>query len=119
MRSVRQTAILLAVILNRSEQTRARLSGKSIKVLGRRKNLRSAFVVSLTEALLDYDWVLCELGSGAFGAIAAKTLEAAKPVTAKRGLTDDERRDLRRDDLNWSAFEKEADPEQEDPSDDE
>jgi len=111
MRTAQQTATLLAIILNRSGQTRARVSGKTIKVLGARKHLRRAFVAELTDTLAEYSWTLSELDSGGYAAIRAKALEAAKPVTAKRWLTDDERRGLRRGRAVWSAFEKEASPE--------
>lgn len=118
-RTPEETACLLAVILNRSGQSRARVSTKTIKVLGRRKNLRSAFVVSLTTAMADrHEWLLSELDSGGFGAVQAKALEAAKPVTGKRYLTDDERKMLRRDDADLSAFESEAMGQQDVPDED-
>ncbi|MDR3557147.1 MAG: hypothetical protein P4L55_20530 [Syntrophobacteraceae bacterium] len=120
MRSIEQTAILLAAILNRSKQTRARVSAKTIKILGRRKHLRRAFVAELTDALAEYYWILFEIDSGGYGAVQTKTLEAAKPVTAKRWLLDEERRDLKRDKTEvWSALEKEATPEEEHADDDE
>ena len=119
MRDAQQTAILLAVVLNRSAQPRARVSTKTIKMLGTRKHLRRAFVAELTDTLAEYSWTLSEIDSGGYAAIRTKALEAAKPVTAKRWLTDDERRALRRGKANWSAFEKEAAPEQEQPDEDE
>jgi hypothetical protein len=119
MRTARETAILLAVILNRSGHTRARISGKTIKLLALRQNLRSAFVVEVVAEIAEFGWILFELGSGGFGAVQAKTLEAAKSVTAKRLLTDDERKASRRDNIDWVAFELEARPPQEDSTDDE
>jgi hypothetical protein len=117
--NAKQTACLVAVILNRSKQTRARISAKTIKLLAIRQNLRSAFTVELIGALAEYDWILFELATGGYGAVQAKTLEAAKSVTAKRGLTDDERRALRRGAADFTAFEKEAAPEHEEPDEDE
>ncbi len=118
MRTATETAILLAVILNRSGQTRARVSAKTIKIFAIRQNLRSAFVIEVTDALAEYSWILFEISSGGYGAVQAKTLEAAKPVTAKRYLTDVERRALKRGTADLAALKKEADPEQEEPGED-
>ena len=115
----RQTAAVLATILKRSGQTRARVSAKTIKLVGKRQNLRSAFVVELISALSDYDWIMFELASGGYGAVHAKALEAAKSITAKRGLTDDEHKSLRRGTVDFIAFEKEATPEDDQPTEDE
>lgn len=119
MRTAQQTAILLATLLNRSEQSRARVSAKTIKVLAIRQNLRSAFVVELIAALAEFGWILFEISSGGFGAVQAKTLEAAKPVTAKRFLTDEERQALRQGKIKPETFENEAKPLEEDAADDE
>jgi hypothetical protein len=112
MINAQQTAIVLVVILNRSAQPRARVSAKTIKMLAGRKHLRRAFVAELTDALAEYSWTLSEIDSGGFAVMRTKALEAAKPVTAKRWLTDHERRALKRGKANWSAFETEAAPEQ-------
>ena len=106
MITAHQTAILLAVILNRSEQSRARVSAKTIKLLAIRRNLRSAFVLELITEIAEFGWILFEISSGGFGAVQAKTLEAAKPVTAKRFLTDEERRDLRQGTITPETFER-------------
>src|ERR1017187_8357999 len=89
MRNAQQTAILLAIILNRSAQPRARVSAKTIKILGTRKHLRRAFVAELTDTLAEYSWTLSEIDSGGYAVMRTKALESAKPVTAKRWLTDD------------------------------
>ncbi len=118
-RTVEETALLIAVILNRSGQNRARISAKTIKLLARRSHLRSAFVVELIATLADrHEWIMFELAIGGYGAVQAKALEAAKPVTAKRWLTDEERKALRTGDTDWEAFEEEATPDQ-DQADDE
>jgi hypothetical protein len=95
-RTADETARLLATLLNRSGQNRARVSAKTIKLLAKREILRSAFVEELKEVLPEYFWVICEIESGGFGAIRAKLLEAAKPVTVKRWFDDDERRALKK-----------------------
>src|SRR6202035_2400474 len=96
MRNAQQTATLLAAILNRSGQARGRVSVKTIKTLATRRHLRRAFAAELTDTLAEYSWTLTEIDSGGYAAVRTKTLEAAKPVTAKRWLTDDERRALKR-----------------------
>ena len=119
MRTAAETAILLAVILKRSGQTRARVSAKTVKFYATRRRLRSAFIVEVIDALAEFSWILFEISSGGFGAVHAKTLEAAKPVTGKRWLTDDERRALRRGTADWAALRREAAPEPEEPDEDE
>jgi hypothetical protein len=118
-RTPRQTAAVLATILKRSEQTRARVSAKTIRFIGKRQNLRSAFIVELVDALAEYDWILFELATGGYGAVHAKALEAAKSVTAKRRLTDDEYKELKRGTVDFAAFEKEATPEDDQQTEDE
>ena len=108
MKNAQRTATLLAVILNRSGQSRARVSTKTIKTLASRKHLRRAFAGELTDALAEFSWTLTEIDSGGYAAVKTKTLEAAKPVTAKRWLNDDERQALKRGTTKWAAFEKEA-----------
>lgn len=118
-RSPYETACILAVILKRSGQNRARISSKTIRWISGRVHLRSAFVIELISILADrFDWILFELAAGGFGAIQSKSVEAAKPVTAKRWLTDDERKAVRRRDPSLADFEEEAAPEQDQPDDD-
>ena len=118
MLSAQQAAILLAIILNRSGQPRARVSAKTIKFVGDRSHLRTAFLAQLVDALAEYSWTLSEIDSGGYAAIRTKALEAAKPVTAKRWLTDDERRALKNGKSKWAEFEKEAARALEPPKDD-
>lgn len=106
-------------ILKRSEQSRARISAKTVRILARRTNLRSAFVVALISELADrHDWVMSELASGGYGAVQAKSLEAAKAVTAKKWLDDAERKTIRRPGADLSAFETEVGVDQNEPDDD-
>ena len=114
MRTARQTAILLAVILNRSGQSRARISAKTILHLARRQRLRVAFLQNIMDELLEFDWVLAEVGGG-FGAVRASALEAAKAVTGRRFLTAEERQRH----LEWEDLEREAMPESEEEEPDE
>lgn len=115
-----ETAATLALILKRSGQTRARLSGQTIRKVARRSTLRSAFVVELIDALASgYDWLLVELASGGFGAVQAKALEAAKPVTGKKYLTADERKKVDRGEVDYDVFHQEVVGDTEDQIDDE
>jgi hypothetical protein len=95
------------------------VSAKTIKVLALRQILRSAFIVELTDELAELSWILFEVASGGYAAVQAKALEAAKPVTALRLLTDEERRALRRGAVDWNAFQREAEPQEEEPGEDE
>jgi len=79
--------------------------------------LRRSFAAELTDTLAEYSWTLTEIDSGGYAAIRTKTLEAAKPVTAKRWLTDDERKALKRGTAKWSGFEKDAAGDQQQPED--
>jgi hypothetical protein len=107
----RQTALLLVTVLSRSGQTRARISAKTIKFLGWRNNLRHAFFNALAIEMLDMDWALFEISSG-YAAVKLDALQAAKPVTALRWLTPEERQSLRNETFNFDALEREfADPE--------
>lgn len=103
----KECALILAVMLNRSGLSRCRISRTTIRMIGRRNNLRSAHVVSLTAALVDRSWILCELDSGGFGAIKTKSLEAAKPVTGKKYLTAEERAAIKRGNIDFDALEEE------------
>ena len=117
MHTPRETATLLAVILNRSTQTRARVSTITIKILAKRRLLRSAFILELSAELADLSWIFFELASGGFAAVQAKALEAAKPVTVRRFLTDEERGALNRGDIDCDALRREAEPHEEEPGD--
>ena len=113
-RTVEQTALLLAIILNRSKQTRARISTKTIKALANRQQMRCMFVKDLIDTLADrHDWILVELASGGFGAVLARTLEAARPVMTHKFLTEDENQGLQTGDIDWIYLEEEAFPQSE------
>lgn len=108
LRTAEETATLIALIFERSGQARIRISQKTIKFLGYRYKLRSAFVVSVTEALSSYyDITMLELDTGAFGLIRTSSLEGAKAFTAKRML-EELLPDLRKGKaLDFDAIEKE------------
>lgn len=115
MRTARETAILIAIIMKRSDQPRARVSAQTVKVLAQRERLRGAFLVELFAALVDYGYITCELSSGGFGIIRTKTLEGAKAVTARQHFTQEELRGLRTGELKPSSFWSELEKGEEEP----
>lgn len=95
-RNPEDVALLLAVIFLRSGEKRARVSEKTLKLLGYRERLKAAFVVAVSDALLDYyDLCLIQIDGG-FGIIPTKSLEAAKSITAKKFLEEEELDSIRR-----------------------
>ncbi|CAI8801901.1 Segregation and condensation protein B [Pseudomonas sp. IT-P74] len=89
LRSADDTATLLALMFERSGQTRIRVSQKTIKFLGYRMKLRASFVLAVSEVLSNYyDITMIELDNGAFGLFRTSSLEGAKAFTAKRLLED-------------------------------
>lgn len=116
MRNAEETALVLAVIFQRSDQNRARLSASTIRVVSGRRHLRGVFLALLGDALGQYGVGLLELDSGGFGLIYMKALEAAKATTAKRYLTPQELRDVRRG--NLSAFDREINTQSDTDGDD-
>src|ERR1700722_11011016 len=110
-RTATDTATVLAVMLKRSKQTRARISVVAVRVVSNRKVIRAAFIASLSREMEDFGWIFFELDSGGFGAIQTKALEAAKPVTPMRWLDDAERKALRLGTLDVATLAKEAAPE--------
>lgn len=89
LRTAHQTALLLAVLLKRSGQNRARVSNKTI-VEFRGGKLRSPFVVSLQRECEDLGVALIELARGGFGLLKISSLEGAKAVTAYTVFTAEE-----------------------------
>ena len=99
MRTPEQSALLIAVLLHRSGERRARLSVKTLKLISRRVHLRGAFVSSVVEILLrDMGICMTELGSGGYGLMYAKALEAARGITAKKHLDGLHHQDLTSED---------------------
>ena len=111
------TAVLLAVLLARSNQTRARFSDKTLRFLGGRKHLhRNSFVKEVTDALAEnHGWFMTPLTVGGYGAAKETALMAGKTVTPKRLLEHEELRKLKRRELtdeDWEAFYDEVLPEE-------
>jgi len=88
-RSAEQTAILVSALLKRSEQRRARVSDKTIRVLSNRRTLRDAFKQRLREELDDIGIHLVQLERGGFGVIPINALDGAPAITAKKYLPEE------------------------------
>jgi hypothetical protein len=89
MRTIEQTAILVAVLLKRAEAKRARVSDKTIRVLSKRKTLRVVFLSELVAALDDLGVHMVELERGGFGLIPISALDGAPSILAKNYLSED------------------------------
>lgn len=88
-RTAEQTALLVALLLKRSEHRRARISEKTIRVLSNRKTLRDVFKESLRSELDDLGIHLVQLDIGGFGAIRIDALNGAQRIKAQEYLADD------------------------------
>lgn len=102
-----QTALMLALILMRSELARARLSTVTVRLCAGRKHLKAAFIRRLIVNMEDLNWAMAELDTGGFGCIRIRGLEGAKPVTAKKYLTEDEIKAMRKGLLDYDGIEAE------------
>ena len=88
-RTTEETAILVALLLKRSGQKRARLSESTIRVLSKRKTLRDAFKERLRSELDDIGIHIVQLERGGFGIIPINALDGAPAITAKKYLGHD------------------------------
>jgi hypothetical protein len=88
-RSAEETAILVATLLKRSEQRRARVSDKTIRVLSKRRTLRDAFKDRLRAELDDIGIHIVELERGGFGIIPINALNGAPAITARKYLPEE------------------------------
>lgn len=84
-----QTAVLLASLLHRSEERRARVSERTVRILSRRRTLRDAFKDRLRAELDDLGIHLVQLERGGFGVIPITALDGARAITAKKYLPDE------------------------------
>ena len=90
--SAEQTAVMIAALLKRSEQRRARISESTIRVLSKRRTLRDAFKEQLRTELDDIGIHLVQLERGGFGVIPITALDGAPAITAKKYLSDELRK---------------------------
>jgi len=109
-RTAEQTAVLVALILKRSGQKRARVSENTIRVLSKRRTLRDAFKERLRSELDDIGIHLVQLERGGFGIIPINALDGAPTITAKKYLADDLKKLSKSDDAAlFAKLRKEVD----------
>ena len=89
MRTAEDTALLVKLLLLRSDQKRARIREKTIRLLARRQRLKAGFVRELQDRMDDAGLILVELSSGGYGLITSASLDGAPTVTAKKYLMED------------------------------
>jgi hypothetical protein len=89
VRTPEHTALLVALLLKRSELKRGRISGSTIRRLSKRTQLRRVFMGRLQEQLDDLGLILVELERGGYGVMASAALEGAPAITAKKYLKED------------------------------
>lgn len=116
MQNFQQTAILLAAMLTRTNQSRARVSETTLKTLAGKQHLRADFVVNVMEAMADLNWIMIELDSSGFGLITRRALEGAKPVRAQDSLTESELAAIKRGVFSLAKFEEEVRRDEDVPS---
>lgn len=78
-------ALRLAVLLKRSEKTRARVSEKTLRILAGRSTLRDSLVGSVRDALEDLGVVSVRLERGGYALVASSALEGA-PIALSKNL---------------------------------
>lgn len=83
MLPAREAALLIALLLKRSEQRRARISEKTLKRISQRTRLRSAFVQDVADELADLEILLVELNRGGYGILPASAMESAPAIHAR------------------------------------
>ena len=82
-----ETALLIALLLKRSEQKRARISVVTLKKMSGRRHLRVVFIARVQEALFyDSGIMMQELNRGGFGLIPNDALEGAPAITLKKHM---------------------------------
>jgi len=108
IRTSEETALLVALLLKRSEQKRARISVATIRRLSKRKHIRGAFVEMLDAQLDSLGIILVELDRGGFGLIPSSLLDGAPAITVKRYLASD-LADLRRGTTSFDDIREELD----------
>ncbi len=95
LRTAEETAVIVAEIFRRSQQNRARVSARTIRLASGRISLRASFLERLEDALMEFRIGLAELETGGFGVYYTSALSSAKPITAKKLCSPDELRALK------------------------
>lgn len=93
-----QVAALIAEMMRRSKQTRARLSEKTLRLLAGRKRIETSIREQIHDDSLEYGYLLKKLEGGPTSgtvAISLSSLHATKPLKYKESFDDDERGKIR------------------------
>lgn len=77
IRDARTTALLVALLLKRSEKTRGRMSEKTLETLSRHERIRARFFDNVRRELDNLGVVIVELSRGGYGLLLASALEGA------------------------------------------
>ena len=93
------TALRIAYMLSQAGLKKARLSGKTLKLLSDRDRTRVAFVNSVKLCLEDLGYGMIELARGGFAVFESSFLEGVPAITARKYLPRSERETLTDDDL--------------------
>ena len=89
LRSANEVAILVALMMKRTNYTRAKISNKTISELygGR---LRAPFIVAMFEHCAEYGYAMMELDFGGFGVFRICSLAGTKSLTTGKFVSDEE-----------------------------
>lgn len=118
VRSVRESALLIALLYKRANKTRARISNKTVLVLSKRKKyIRTSFFERLTAELEDLGLYMLELDRGGFGLIPTSALDGAPSITASKFLKEDLKK-LRNNEIDFDNIEEELETISESDDDD-
>jgi len=88
-RTPAETALLIALLLKRSGQERARISTETLRNLSARRHIRGAFVHLLIKHLNYLGLILIEIDRGGYGLISSNALHTAPAISTRKYLLDD------------------------------
>lgn len=78
--SSEDAALLIATMLHRSGKTRARISDQTLKVISKRKRLKTAFRTEVVEWAEEFGVIMYPLDRGGYGLLSASSMEGAPPL---------------------------------------
>lgn len=107
---------MIALLQKRAEVKRARISGRTIRIISKRRTLRTAFLETLGRELDDLGIHMVELERGGFGIILVSALDGAPVILAKRYLKDDLKM-LKRNEAAFTKFRSEIEQDTEESED--
>lgn len=80
MRSAEETAVILAVMFNRVQSTRARISEKTIRIMSGRRRIGVYFQHMLIEALSEFDYGLVHAPGGGYVIFKISSLTSTSKI---------------------------------------